>query len=165
MVQVNSKSVYQKYVCSGQCMTPFSVAWVDYEYSGMRLAPIYILIHLCNCCVYILQIVNPTSLVSITRNIVSNRSDIKKVTWNRVLQTMCFLLFDFSLCMYFFGGWVPLPIRACSSLATLKKYLSISFLESVQCQFIILDVMKSTFEYVHSFKSYTNVYSYNYKIF
>ena len=26
VVQVNSKSVYQKYVRSGQCMTPFSVA-------------------------------------------------------------------------------------------------------------------------------------------
>ena len=42
VVQVNSKYVYQKYVRSGQCMTPFSVAWVDYEYSGMRSPNIHI---------------------------------------------------------------------------------------------------------------------------
>ena len=40
------KSVYQKYGWSGQCLTPFSIAWVDKEYTEMKSPNIHIDLHI-----------------------------------------------------------------------------------------------------------------------
>ena len=40
------KSVYQKYGWSGQCLTPFPIAWVDREYTEMKSPNIHIDLHI-----------------------------------------------------------------------------------------------------------------------
>ena len=84
------KSVYQKYGWSGQCLTPFPIAWVDKEYTEMKSPNIHIDLHIyvtgvSTYCGLFIQL--PWCHLS---EILFLTKVKKKVTWNIILQTMPF---------------------------------------------------------------------------
>ena len=103
-----STSVYQKYGWSGQCLTLFvcSMGWLRMFWNEKPQYS-YWFTCLCNCCVYILQIVHPTSLTSITRGIiVLKKSNLKKKPEIKVLQNSVLYNFNFLYVCIFFSFFV-----------------------------------------------------------